>query len=256
MNPVYHQHFSTLTLDTLKQKGFLKDRLDYKYTLSADLLPQIFQACLPHYDLLQIGHPTVFTYYTWYFDTRDRLSFVHHHQGKSNRYKLRFRHYLESEMSYLEFKLKNNKGRTHKERIKVEGDPAQFRLADYKAVLWSQFGLNTDDFSLSLMVRYFRSTLLHKTLPEKVTLDWGLHFEHEGAAKDFERIAIAEVKTPQASSPAFQQIMRSFRIREGGLSKYCLGIIALYPNVKHNQFKADYKKIIQLPQTPVHAVVS
>jgi hypothetical protein len=138
----------------------------------------------------------------------------------------------------------------------VEGDPSQFRLADYNAVLLSQFGLNTDDFSLSLEVRYFRSTLLHKTLPEKVTLDWGLHFQHAEAIKDFDQIAIAEVKTPQASSPVFQQIMRSFRIREGGLSKYCLGTIALYPNVKHNQFKAEYKKIIQLHQTTAHALVS
>lgn len=249
LTPAIPEGYQTISLEFLKQKGFLKDRLDHKYFFPDTLVERIFETCQRDYHLLQIGGHTQFTYHTWYFDTRKLDSYFDHHRGKCRRYKLRFRHYLESGVNYLELKIKNNKGRTHKERKQVVGDPVSFRLEAHQEYLMDTFGLSAADFVPSLRVTYKRSTLLHESHQEKVTVDWDLEFEHENKKVTVPGVAVAEVKTPRATRPQFDEVMRSLRIREGGLSKYILGSIALKPGLKYNSFKPEYRRILRLHQT-------
>ena len=48
------------------------------------------------YFCLEIEGKRSFTYQTEYFDTIDNLLFKNHQNGKLNRYKIRFRDYIES----------------------------------------------------------------------------------------------------------------------------------------------------------------
>ena len=49
-----------------------------------------------------------------------------HHNGKLNRYKVRRRRYIDTDTEFLEVKLKNNKKRTIKSRIKLSGQPNEY----------------------------------------------------------------------------------------------------------------------------------
>lgn len=254
MNTAIHQRFKTIDLDLLNKGKFLSDRLDHKYAFALARLDQVFEACLQDYRLLQIAGNTVFTYHTWYFDTPGRDSYHDHHRGKSNRYKLRFRHYEESAINYLELKINTNKGRTHKERKLISGDPATFRLEDHQEFLFQQFGLNAAEFVPTLRVSYKRSTLLHQLLQEKVTIDWGIQFADGQHQAEFKGLAIAEAKTPKKILPQFHSLMRLLRIREVGMSKYCMGSIALHPDLKYNAFKPAYRRILNIIQNEDHVL--
>ena len=241
-------NFPAMNLDQLHQRGYLRDRLDHKYVFPDDLLETVLMHCQKDYDILEINGHRTFNYITIYFDTADKSSFTDHHRGKGGRYKLRYRHYVESNVQYLETKWKTNKGRTHKERTSVPERPDLFKLETYADLLKQHFGLEAASYTPTLEVHYERITLLHRTQPEKLTIDQHLSFRHGPDAASFEQIAIAEVKTPRNSTPLFHQIMRSLGIREGGMSKYCLGVIALYPDLKYNLFKQEYLRIQKINQ--------
>jgi hypothetical protein len=87
-------------------------------------------------------------------------------------------------------------------------------------------------------VNYSRITLVSKNMQERLTLDIGLTMKVETREKTYENLAIAELKQDKtAIKSPFSKIMGEFRIRKTSLSKYCLGVTQLFPNVKHNNFK-------------------
>ena len=55
-------------------------------------------------------------YKSLYYDTEDWKFYLDHHNGRVNRNKIRFREYVGSKLTFLEIKLKNNKGKTIKKR--------------------------------------------------------------------------------------------------------------------------------------------
>jgi hypothetical protein len=96
----------------------LQNRTDTKFVFNVDLLPTILSELVPYYSILEIKEKRINSYQTLYYDTKDFLSYLRHHNGKANRIKVRFRKYIESELVYLEVKNKNNKSRTIKTRTK------------------------------------------------------------------------------------------------------------------------------------------
>jgi hypothetical protein len=88
---------------------------------------------------------------------------------------------------------------------------------------------------------------LSKTAQERLTLDLNLSYRCEATQLSFPKLVIAEVKQERAS--CFSQFiphMRERRIWDGSMSKYCFGIVNVYPNVKMNLFKERVKQIKQL----------
>ena len=71
------------------------------------------------YKVLEVNGERIQTYRSLYFDTEDRKFYIDHHNSRVNRNKIRFREYVSSGLTFLEVKLKNNKGKTIKKRIKV-----------------------------------------------------------------------------------------------------------------------------------------
>jgi len=95
----------------------LMDRTDTKFVFSFDQLPGILEAIRPYYRALEISGTRVSKYETLYYDTDDFNLYQRHHCGKMNRYKIRSRKYVESDLHFFEVKYKNNKGRTINNRI-------------------------------------------------------------------------------------------------------------------------------------------
>jgi hypothetical protein len=83
-----------------------------------------------------------------------------------------------------------------------------------------------------------RITLVNNEDKERVTLDIGLAFEFNGKDVSYDHVVVAELKQENANRVSlFYSLMKEHEIRPSGMSKYCIGAIALYPALKYNSFK-------------------
>ncbi len=234
------QSFQTFSLHELDATNLLmKNRFETKYYFHLSHLDNILQACQNRYNILKIDDRLIFDYQNCYFDTKDFQLYYKHHNGKAERYKIRKRVYLNSQLSFIEIKQKTKKGNTNKYRQEAVS------LENAASFLQSHININYTELIPTLENQYNRITLLHKKNEEKVTIDINLNFASEKNNIAFNQIAIAEVKSENYSGTDFSQIMRSLGIKEGGMSKYCMGMIALGITVRHNLFNQSYKQIIK-----------
>jgi hypothetical protein len=142
-------------------------------------------------------------------------------------------------LSFIEVKQKTKKGNTNKYRQEAVS------LESAASFLQSHISLDYTQLIPTLENKYRRITLLHKKNEEKVTIDINLNFASEKNNIAFNQIAIAEVKSESYSGTDFSKIMKSLGVREGGMSKYCMGMIALGIPVRHNLFNQSYKQILK-----------
>lgn len=223
-------------------KAKLMNRTDTKFTFSLNDLMKVLEEVKSSYRILEIENCRVSTYQTLYYDTADLSLYLKHHAGKLNRYKVRHRTYVESKSGYLEVKFKNNKGRTIKERIKKQDVPEQWG-EDTSEFLSKKTPFNPDVLVPNIWVNYKRITLVNNENAERVTIDTELEFVNKDFTEKMTNLVIAEVKQYKKTSSVFLEAMKKFRIREGSISKYCLGVAVTNKNVKKNNFK---EKLISL----------
>lgn len=229
---------------TLKEMDSVKlmDRTDTKFTFSTSQLCEILDRVSMDYRVLEIDNRRQSTYKTLYYDTLDSVLYLNHHNGHLNRYKIRHRTYVDSNSGYLEVKYKSNKGRTIKERIKKPVTPLNWETetGDFIA---SKTPFNPDILQPALWVNYKRITLVSKKNTERVTIDVNLEFEAKDKMQRMPNLVIAEVKQDKKTPSVFLAEMRKFHIRQGSISKYCLGVVLTNPEIKSNNFK---EKILSL----------
>ena len=111
--------FQPIHLEEMDEVSLMK-RVDQKFTIPFSKLITMLPKLNKEYRCLEINEKRLFSYQTEYLDTNDQQMFLLHHNGRVNRYKIRFRDYIESNLSFLEIKFKNNKSETLKKRIQVD----------------------------------------------------------------------------------------------------------------------------------------
>ena len=224
----------------LQNKAPLMEREDKKFVMTALQINDVLADCLKEYQILKIENDLFFDYKTAYYDTKELELYQNHHNGKGNRNKIRERLYVKSGLKFIEIKNKNNKGKTIKHRVESN------TILEAKKFIANHSGLSVSDLLKTLSIEYSRITLLHKTNLEKVTLDYDLVFFNDNATVNYKNIVIAEVKTEKTNDIEFCHIMKKHTIREGSLSKYCLGLVSLNNQIKHNNFKHNYNQILKI----------
>jgi hypothetical protein len=224
---------SLAEMDSVK----LLDRTDTKFIFHSSRLPDIIASIKDHYKVLEIDNIRINDYETLYFDTLNFELYLRHHNEKLNRYKIRFRKYVNSNLHFFEIKHKNNKSRTIKSRVvrpEIELDIKE----GAKKLLESKTSFEASTLLPKLWVNYSRITFVHKNFEERLTIDLNLTFKNGDNEKKFETLVIAELKRDKASSKSpFIDIMNACRIRENSISKYCLAVTQLFPDIKQNNFK-------------------
>lgn len=240
MNLDLLQKFETLSLTDLQNKAPLLEREDKKFVLALKQINSVLEECLEEYQILKIDTDLFFEYKTAYYDTKDLQLYQNHHSGKGNRNKIRERLYVNSGLKFVEIKNKNNKGKTIKHRLETD---TILHTKDFVAI---HTGLSISDLEKTLSIEYSRITLLHKKNLEKVTLDYNLIFSNDVVTVKYDNIVIAEVKTEKTTTIKFCSIMKKYAVREGSLSKYCLGLVSLNNKIKHNNFKYKYSKTLKI----------
>jgi hypothetical protein len=229
--------FESISLEQMEDVK-LMDRVDKKFIFNCSQLPLFLNTLSDSYRILEINDLRMFNYASTYFDTLDFELYRQHHCGKLNRYKIRCRNYVESKLNFFEIKLKNNKGRTQKNRIYhvlkgaiIEGEAkeylettTQLLASNYQAVLW---------------IYYTRLTLVNRFSAERVTVDTNLHYQTREAEIKILHLLIAEVKQEKSTPSAFTDLMKNNHGREGFMSKYCFGISSLITGIRKNNFKSS-----------------
>jgi len=228
----------------------LMDRLDSKYVLSFDKLAPVLNCISDHYRILTISDNKVFNYSTEYFDTPELDMFTDHHNGKLNRFKVRQREYVESNIRFLEVKFKSNKGRVIKDRIeKTYSDQKDFSKFVIKHTPY-----DPDVLKVKIINRFNRFTLVNKKMQERVTVDFNLSFSDPDREIDLNGLVIIEVKQNRNSRNSHMfNALRQNNIRPASMSKYCLGISLLNHHNKFNNFKRTINLVNKLSHVEISA---
>ncbi|HRH66918.1 MAG TPA: polyphosphate polymerase domain-containing protein [Bacteroidia bacterium] len=215
----------------------LLDRVDTKFMFRESYLPELLEQMKKDYFVLEAGEKRYTHYETLYFDTEHFGLYLRHHNGKLNRFKFRSRKYVESNLHFFEVKFKNNKGRTVKDRIKRPEIVQQ--ISDKSEELVRSIStVDPRTLHAKLWVNYLRMTFVNKHSQERLTIDTELLFKDSRQTVDYRGLVIAEVKqgSSRDKSP-FIDLMRKYSILQKSISKYCLGVISLNPEIKKNNFK-------------------
>ena len=214
----------------------LMSRTDTKFAFKANKMPLLLQELMPFYRILAIDGKLIHDYKSLYYDTDNRKFYLDHHNGRVNRNKIRFREYVGSKLTFLEIKLKNNKGKTIKKRMKVDAISKELseKQQNYiEKIIGKPINVNPKQW-----INFSRITFVHKTQKERLTMDVNLTFENENEKGDLKNIVIAEVKQERMSrSSDFMRIAKEMSILPIKISKYCISTLSLNPELKHNKFK-------------------
>lgn len=222
----------------------LLQRIDRKLAVHTSQLGTLLKAVAPFYRVLEVNGLQVNPYQTDYFDTADLHSYLSHHGGRTRRFKIRHRHYTQSDVAFWEVKARYSAGKSKKmrlsgNRIDAGSEAVSTLIAEHSPYRWEQL-------QHSLSVGYDRITLVHHYQYERVTLDTALWFESEGRRYDLPGLAIVEIKQGKHQSSPMWEALRQRHWGARSVSKYCLGMALLHPGLKQNHFKPTISKLLAI----------
>ena len=234
--------FQTVSLEELDNLKLL-DRQDTKFVFNQIHLPLILDKIKPFYRILEINNERVFTYDNTYFDTDHFLFYNQHHNGNKKRFKIRSRKYSSSNQSFFEIKIKNNKDRTVKKRLPIDG--INKYLGEQEKDLVSEIiGLPPNQITPKLNVQFSRITLTDNSFNERLTFDTNISAKNGSGSKIFNQLVISEIKQKKYDPKSdFIQILRNWKIQEMRFSKYCMGMLNVNKEIKYNRFKPKLLRI-------------
>ena len=246
------QSFEPISLAQMESVK-LMNRIDTKYAVPMAVLPLLLEAAKADYFVQEIDGKRIATYDTMYYDTESLDMYVRHHDRQLVRQKIRVRQYVDSDLTFLEIKRKNNKGRTKKKRISVPGfNITGETFGEGKRSLW-----NVEDFvaaksrykwaelSPHLWTKFHRITLVNKAKTERLTIDMDLVWDNVVSSEKntFKDLVIIELKRDGNVPSKMTHIMLEYRLHPLKISKYCIGTALTTPEIKKNRFKAKIRKI-------------
>lgn len=233
--------FTPLSLDELVDEAELLTRVDRKYLMTADDAVRILDQVDRRSRVLEIDGDRASQYGTMYFDTPDLLSYRLAALGRRRRFKLRARHYVDTDAAFLEMKTRGSRGTTVKERIAHPADAVD-RLTEegrgYAAEAVASLGLDAgiaDALTPTLHTAYRRTTLL---LPEgaRATIDTELAWADAwGGRMHRPDLVIVETKSAARASSLDRLLWRG-GVRPVGISKFATGLAALHPDLPSNKW--------------------
>ncbi len=233
--------FKPITLFEMDIVALLK-RVDTKFLLRADKLPDLLKSIGDKYKVLEINNSRILSYKSLYFDTPKYKFYFDHHNGKIRRTKVRIRQYVDSDLFFLEVKKKDGKGNTDKSRIRI--DEFELNLSDHSKRFVDQVIGDELDLRPSLWNGFQRITLVNTEEKERVTIDLNLHFTMGDQRKDLDNIVIIELKQERFNQKStIVKALRKRSVYKYGFSKYCIGMISLFEHLKYNRFKPKLLRI-------------
>ena len=244
MNRFNLLNFDKTTLAEMNSVSLMK-RVDTKFILKESQLLEVLSKLYDDYKILEIDQERLMKYSTLYFDSQNKKCFKDHHNGKLNRYKIRMRKYLVSDICFLEIKKKNNLGITNKIRRQIKDFETDLTLESKEFITNSN--INNLLLEPSLYNNFSRMTFVNKSEAERLTIDVDLSFSFGAKEKKFDKLVVIEIKQEgKRLNTTINRVLKSMSILPTNFSKYCIGISNTLDNIKSNRFKEINLKINKL----------
>ncbi len=232
--------FDPISLNEMDGVSLLK-RQDTKFVFHFKQLPEILNKVKAFYKILEIDGIRIHEYQSYYYDTHDLQNYLQHHNKKLGRLKVRKRTYMDSGITFLEAKYKTQKGQTSKKRLKINTLNEEINEEESSFI---KKHMSDEELTLTLKNTFNRFTLVHKTRKERVTIDIFLSVLNENEQFDFENLVILEIKQEKENRHSeLYKTLKKMGVRSSGMSKYCIGLSFLEPELKSNNFKPNLIKI-------------
>jgi VTC domain len=240
--------FETVGLDRIAKLA-TDHRIDTKFLLREETAFDMLGELPGHYRVLDVDGRRFTTYRTQYFDTPSLELYRRHHTGSANRYKVRSRVYLNTELAFVEIKRKSGRGVTTKVRRPTEHFETRL-LPGSKDFIDGNCSVDANALMPSLLNRFDRICLVSEATPERFTIDLGLQFDSESGPVRLPGVVVAELKQ-QRNGHNFRDAvilnrMRAMGMRPSGFSKYCMGLLLTRRGIKHNLLKPQLKRLERL----------
>lgn len=227
---------ATPSKELLAERALLS-RVDTKFLVPISMLPELLRALAPSYAALRVpSGAALASYRSLYLDSPELACFHAHRCGRRLRHKVRVRHYLDRELSFLEVKSKRNPQVTDKHRRAL---PSSVEALDEPARVFLREHVGSLAEALVPVVRvdYFRASLIGVATHERVTLDLGLTLAPpEGQGRELPPVAVLEIKqSPYCPATPVMRALTQRGLRPAPLSKYTLAISQLFPLERKNR---------------------
>lgn len=225
----------------------LMNRTDTKFVTSKAKLAELLELTQGKYFAQQINGQRIASYRTTYWDTPEHLFYLQHHNGKKPRQKIRIRTYVDSDLTFLEVKTKNNHGRTKKKRILVTSQEKAME-GEANDFLMGLVHRPTSDIHPTVQNQFHRITLVNYGKTERLTIDFDVKFHNYETNEDSDvgNLVVVELKRDGNVFSPVLALLRQLRIKPCGFSKYCIGTVMTNRRIKQNNFKQkmiNYRKI-------------
>ena len=222
----------------------LQQRVDRKYLLGAASLEALLDRLRSGsgYCLLRAGQHVWARYESIYLDTPRRDLYHAHRRGRRPRYKIRIRHHIDRQLTFLEIKCKGNSGRTVKRRLALPY--GQNHLGSRESqFIEALVPLDGAALMPCVSVSFLRVTLVGDGLNERLTLDRDVTFVGGTREERLSRLVIGEVKQARYSNHlGAVAALRELHVREAAFSKYCVGT-NLVASVAGNMFRPTLRAV-------------
>lgn len=244
-----------ITLDEMKSVQ-LMNRIDTKYLVTEAQLREILNRVRESYYAQEVENNRFSPYRTVYYDTPELTMYIIHHDRHLVRDKVRVRTYVDSNITFCEVKHKTNKGRTSKERIKVQLMDNIIENPEAAAFLTEKQPYDVDTLLPQLETVFDRVTLVNFGKTERLTIDCNLTFNNKmnGNVTRISPLVVMELKQDGRAHSMLKEVLFDMRIRPFKISKYCIGTCLTRPDVKQNRFKRKLRKIDKLKNAELGAL--
>jgi hypothetical protein len=167
------------------------------------------------------------------------------------RFKARTRTYLDSGLCMFEVKLTGARGETVKERVP---HPEQYRaeltedaLTHLRTTLCQAYHQDLPQgLQPTLVTTYRRTTFVSRTGEARLTCDSGLRcldVNHE--VRDTGTHVLVESKSGGQGGSAADRVLRELGVRPASVSKYCVAVAALHPELPSNPWHQTLKRYFE-----------
>jgi len=232
---------------TLEQMSGIRlmNRLDTKYVASKAQLVQLLGLLQDKYYVQETLERRVIPYLTTYYDTRDHVMYIMHHNRRARRMKVRVRTYVASNLTFLEVKNKNNHARTKKKRIEVPSQDEFRQTEGAYELVQRKTGLYLDRLNPVVRNRFDRVTLVNKGKTERLTIDFNISFHNFETDRDHgtDQLVIIELKRDGNVYSPVCNLLRDIHVHPTGFSKCCIGMALTDPSLKQNNFKPKLRNL-------------
>jgi VTC domain len=226
-------------LKELMDLAELQTRVDRKYFVPAAVFRKLIAELRGELRVLEIDGRRTFGYKSVYFDTPRLTNYRAHIQRRRQRFKVRTRTYTDSGLCMFEVKLTGSRGATVKERvphpIEYSDNLTSEAMDHLRTSLSTAFNQSVPPgLQRTLTTTYRRTTYVSRTGELRLTCDVGLVCrDNRHEVRDNGTYVLVESKSAGRGG-APERILRELGVRPLSVSKYCVGIAALHPELPSN----------------------